>query len=288
MKRWSSALTAGLVGMFILTGVTAATADPSIGKDDHSIPGPSLHAQKLRADSKVGPPSGSIPVLESIYVPITPCRVADTRSSTAGIMRHGKSRPFNIRGTTGFSGQGGTSAGCGIPAAATAVTVNTTTLNTTGDGTMTNYPAGATRPKSVFVTYRKGVPITSNPTFALASGSDPSIKIYTSKSSNADLIIDVTGYYIPQIQALVNPSGSIYSGSPRVLSVTKLGTGYFRVETDTDVTYCTPMVHTYYSNEYASASTLSSTGVYVHVWYIDAVTHAETPVDDYFYLTVTC
>lgn len=276
MKRVLSTLMVLVVSLLLMGGLTSASAEPKLPK------------QKVNT-AAAGPPVGAIPKLESVYVPISPCRVADTRSSSAGILRHSGNRPFYIRGTGGFTGQGGTSGGCGVPTAATGVTVNTTITGETGGGFMTNYPAGTTLPLSNFVSYVKGVTGTSNPTFALAAnGVEPSVSIHLSGHADAHLIIDVTGYYMPQIEALVNPAGSIYSGSPRVLNVVKQSSGYYRVEIDSNVNYCTPLVHTYYQNEYASAETISSQYVYVHLWYLNGSTHLETPVDDYFYLSVMC
>lgn len=277
MKRWMSVLVVLLAGLVVASGLTSATASPQL---------PKAKVTKVLA---FGPPPSAIPNLEAVYVPIKPCRAADTRLSSAGILRHGSTRPLYVRGSAGFAGQGGTSSGCGIPAAATGVTVNATVTGESASGYMTNYPAGTTVPLSNFVSYHKSDTLSANPTFTLATGGvEPSVQIRTSTAANAHLIIDVTGYYMPQIQALVNPTGSIYAGSPRVLSVAKVATGYFQVAIDTNVNYCTPMVHPYYANEYATATTVSGTSVYVHVWYLDPSSHAETPVDDYFYLSVSC
>ena len=278
MKRWAGAILGLSVGALVMIGLTSASAEPK-------LPDPGA-APKI---AHAGPPTNAIPTLESTYVPIRPCRAADTRASSAGVVKHSTTRPFYIRGATGFTGQGGTAAGCGIPTSATGVTVNTTVTAVTGSGFMTNYPAGTTQPLSNFVFYNKNVTGTSNPTFALApNGLEPSVLVHASGGANADLIIDITGYYMPQIEALINPTGSIYSGSPRVLSVTKVSTGYFQVQIDSNVNYCTPMVHPYYPNEYATATTVSGQSVYVRVWYLNPTTHVETAVDDYFYLSVHC
>jgi hypothetical protein len=72
-----------------------------------------------------------------IYTPVTPCRVFDTRSSTAGILVGGTQRNFHIAGggTTIFINQGGTSGGCGIPfGPATAVIINFTAVTPTAGG----------------------------------------------------------------------------------------------------------------------------------------------------------
>lgn len=277
VKRWLSIVVALLIGMFLVGDLATADAAPTA---------PPKLAPRT---SNSGPPASAIPTLESTYVPIRPCRIADTRASSAGQLRRNSTRPFYVRGSSGFAGQGGTSAGCGVPASATGVTVNTTVTNVTGTGFMTNYPTGSSRPLSNFIFLNKSVTQTSNPTFALApGGAEPAVQIYTSAHADADLIIDVTGYYQPAIHALVNPSGAIYSGSPRVLSVSKVSTGYFAVTIDSNVNFCSAHASTYYADEYANATTISGSTVYVHVWYLSSTTHVETPVDDYFYLTVSC
>jgi hypothetical protein len=43
-----------------------------------------------------------------------------------GKLTAGHSRAFYVRDTTGFTTQGGTSGGCGVPAAASSVTLPTT------------------------------------------------------------------------------------------------------------------------------------------------------------------
>src|ERR1700748_2846374 len=48
------------------------------------------------------------------FVPINPCRVADTRLAT-GALGNNASKNFLVRGTAGFTTQGGTSGGCCIP-----------------------------------------------------------------------------------------------------------------------------------------------------------------------------
>jgi hypothetical protein len=276
MKRGLSTLMVLLVGLLLMGGLSSATADTKL-----PTPKP-----RVAAD---GPPPGAVPRLESVYVPIRPCRIADTRVSSAGILKHNSTRPFYVRGAAGFTGQGGTHGGCGIPTAATGVSVNATVTGATATGYMANYPAGTTLPLSNFNFYTKVANSTSNPTFSLAAaGTEPSVLIHTSNQTNAHLILDVTGYYAPQIEALINPAGSIYSGSPRVLAVVKQSSGYYRVEIDSNVNYCTPLVHTYYQYEYAEAETISSQYVYVHLWYLNSTTHQETPVDDYFYLAVAC
>jgi len=60
------------------------------------------------------PPGGSQQDL--IYTTLQqPCRIIDTRVS-GGFLSSGVSRDFKVAGTIGFEAQGGTAAGCGVPA----------------------------------------------------------------------------------------------------------------------------------------------------------------------------
>ena len=72
-----------------------------------------------------------------IYTPVTPCRVFDTRSSTAGILVGDTQRNFFVAGNTGFANQGGNSGGCGIPyGPATSVMINFVAVAPTGAGNL--------------------------------------------------------------------------------------------------------------------------------------------------------
>src|SRR3954452_7313942 len=88
-------------------------------------------------NSAPGSPSGgprivSTPVTPAIsetsFVSVSPCRIADTRAA-GGALQVGASRAFTVRGTQQFVPQGGKSGGCGIPAAASSVTVSISSVD---------------------------------------------------------------------------------------------------------------------------------------------------------------
>jgi len=99
-------------------------------------------------------------------------------------------------------------------------------------------------------------------------------------------VIDVVGYYAAQIEGMIAPNATIYSGGARLVSAVRNGVGNFTVTTDTDVTYCTPTVTAYSGYVYASAYGFNGTKVQVFLWYLSAGT--QTAYDGYFYLDVTC
>ena len=223
---------------------------------------------------------------ELLFVPTTPCRVADTRLG-GGKIPSGSVRNFYVRGTAGFPAQGGRSGGCGVPATATSVATNVTVAGATGLGYMIGYPDGTAAPVANFVSYHANETTTVNPTFALAAeGVNPHLAI-KNQGSPAHLLLDITGYYLPQIQGMVDYGGTIISaGSTRMLSAVHNGTGDYTVTVDGDVSYCSPTAVPYGNYSYTRAFIYSTNQVAGLRWGLSSgsVTH----VDSHFYLTVAC
>jgi Concanavalin A-like lectin/glucanases superfamily len=146
----------------------------------------------------------------SEFVPITPTRVIDTRStSPVGPIKG----PVAAQSTTAVQIAGNTTNDADIPATGiTAVAVNLTALDTTGGGQLTAYPDGTTRPGTSNVNYTSAGAFAS--TAVIPVGSDGEIDIYNSSAgSAADILADVSGYYTTAI------TGQYYfpTGSDRIL-----------------------------------------------------------------------
>ena len=222
---------------------------------------------------------------QTTFVPVTPCRIADTRAG-GGAIANGAVRTFSVQGTTGFAPQGGKSGGCGIPTTASGVVTNITTTGATAHGGyLTGYPAGSPEPLSNFATYLAGVTTTVNPTFALAGGTTHSLSV-RAHGSSVQVIIDVTGYYAPQIQAIIAPDGTLYSKTSAIVSVTHNSTGSYTVATAMDVSYCAVSIGIrggyYYGDGYGSGN-----NVYISTWQVNGSSTA-VPEDLYFSVDVTC
>ncbi len=267
-------------GGLLLFGLTAASASNNAKAPDLS----KLTAARAAKASLVGNPPAKT---ESVFVPITPCRIADTRIA-GGALSSGSARGFYVRGTAGFNTQGGKVGGCGVPSSATGVTANVTIPAASGGGYMIGWPYGTTTPHSNFVTYPAHQTVTVNPTFTLATGgADPSLAI-RNQGHTAHVVIDVTGYYAPQLAGMVSSSGGIYNNSGRMLSATHVGTGIYKVTWDTDVTYCTPTVTAYSgANVYASAYNFSGDSTYIFTWYLNG-SNVPTAFDTYAYVSLQC
>jgi hypothetical protein len=140
-----------------------------------------------------------------VFTPLAPCRVVDTRISTAGILVAGTPREFVVAGGGGvFASQGGQAGGCGVPVGATAAMLNLVATGSTGMGHL--------RAKA----WAAGTPVMPNASIinfgivpglnALANGlalpiCDPAAAACTydlhvqSSVSNAHLVADVVGYF---------------------------------------------------------------------------------------------
>jgi hypothetical protein len=148
-------------------------------------------------------PSPGDPASDLLYVPITPCRVIDTRLA-GGKVNAGEVRDYRIAGTAGFDAQGGKSGGCGIPIGAStplaaAVMLNFVAVQPEGSGDLRSWPFGDTVPLAAVLTYDN-----LGPFFSISNGIVVPItgisSVAADLSVRADfnrthLVVDVTGYF---------------------------------------------------------------------------------------------
>lgn len=129
------------------------------------------------------------PDANDVYVPLTPCRLADTRVQAAVGPRNtplgaGETHTFAVRGDNGQ---------CTIPADASAIVANVTALSPTAASFLTMWPADEPRPNASSLNYTAGqAPTPNGVTVALSA--DGAIRAYN-ESGTVDLLIDITGYY---------------------------------------------------------------------------------------------
>jgi hypothetical protein len=226
---------------------------------------------------------------ESLFRTVAPCRVVDTRIK-GGALANRAARSFFVGGTYGFAPQGGLTGGCGIPAGATAVAAGVTAVTPAGGGYLKAWPAGSAEPNSSIVNYPAHVTTGSGVTLALRGGAGQGLSI-RSFGGPTQLIVDVQGYYIPQIQALIGSDASVSTGTARIVSTSHSGTGFYYITLDRPARECSPSAATYNLYRYASVGLSSSTTpntISVSVWSLDPTSHRETPTDYPFFLTVTC
>jgi peptidoglycan hydrolase-like protein with peptidoglycan-binding domain len=126
---------------------------------------------------------------ESGFHPTTPTRVLDTRS-TGTPLRDGEDRQLILAGTAG------------IPATATGVVLNVTSIAPGSSGFMTVYPATTARPTASNLNYIPGLVVPNMVVVGL--GSNGSVRLYGS-GSDSDVIVDVSGWFDGGFHA-VSPS----------------------------------------------------------------------------------
>ena len=118
------------------------------------------------------------------YVPLTPSRILDTRDGTGGV-----AGPVGPGGTlsTQVTGRGG------VPATGvTAVAMNVTVTQPTGDGFLTLYPTGTARPLAANLNFTPGKTV---PNLVIVKlGTNGRVDVFNSVGST-HVIYDVAGYF---------------------------------------------------------------------------------------------
>jgi hypothetical protein len=139
----------------------------------------------------------------SSYVPIVPCRLADTRSGTdhvgarASGLGAGEVATFAVRGTNG---------NCTIPNAATGIATNVTAVNPSAASYVTIYPSDASpRPTASNLNVVAGSPPTPNQV-TVALSATGAISAFNN-GGTVDLIVDIVGYYLPAGVGTPGPPG---------------------------------------------------------------------------------
>ncbi|MEO8584524.1 MAG: hypothetical protein ABI584_00030 [Acidobacteriota bacterium] len=138
----------------------------------------------------------------SLFVTLAPCRVADTRGNG---FSGAYGPPALIASTERVFPMAGQ---CGIPAGASAVSVNFTTLNSAGPGFLLVWPTGGNEPGASTMNFDIfGIPLNNAALVPLSAGTNMSVKPGV---NGTHLIIDVNGYFIDKDSTL--PGGNQYFG----------------------------------------------------------------------------
>ncbi len=120
------------------------------------------------------------------FYPLTPCRIADTRTATGPLggpfMPAGQDRTFPVL-----------SSSCNVPSSAQAYSLNFTAVPHTPLGYLTTWPTGQTQPLVSTLNAPTGV-VTANAAIVPA-GSNGAIDVFVTNDS--DVVIDINGYFAP-------------------------------------------------------------------------------------------
>src|SRR5581483_1925212 len=123
----------------------------------------------------------------SNFIPVTPCRVVDTRNATGPFggpaLSAGESRSFSVP-----------SSSCSVPSNASAYSFNIAVVPPGFLGVLTVYPTGAPLPNTANLNDYTGL-VLSNAA-VVAAGANGAISVFASHPT--DVIIDINGYFMPQ------------------------------------------------------------------------------------------
>ncbi len=155
-----------------------------------------------------------------LFVPMTPCRVVDTRNATRAFggpsITGGTSRSFVIPNSA-----------CAVPSTVTAYSLNVTVVPKAGLGYLTVWPTGVAQP--VVSTLNSDGRVKANAAIVPA-GTGGAISVYATDTT--DLVLDINGYFVPATSTTAlafypltpcrvadtrNPSGP--SGGPSLTSM---------------------------------------------------------------------
>jgi hypothetical protein len=131
-----------------------------------------------------------------IYVPVTPCRIIDTRVA-GGAIAANTVRSFDVSSATSYSAQGGENNNCnGVGAAGSfaAAAINFTVVTPSTGGYITAFPFGATQPLAATVNYTAGDIRGNFAVVKLDQGASANeLSVYSFAQTH--LVADIVGYY---------------------------------------------------------------------------------------------
>jgi hypothetical protein len=151
-------------------------------------------------ESNGSPPTGTLATAAEVsiptdtalsFVPLTPCRLVDTRRSNGTFgspaLVAGSARSFTIPSSTN----------CTIPATAAAYSLNVTVVPHGALGFLTVWPAGQTQPLASTLNSTDGR-IKANAAI-IPAGTGGAVSVYATNAT--DLVLDIDGYFVPGIAA---------------------------------------------------------------------------------------
>jgi uncharacterized repeat protein (TIGR01451 family) len=115
----------------------------------------------------------------------SPCRLVDTRGADAPALdpAGGPDRAFTLAGA------------CGVPAGATAVSVNVTILSGAGAGQLSIYAGDGSVPQTSTIAFAASQTRANNALVSLAADGSGTIKVNNTSSAPVQFIVDVNGYF---------------------------------------------------------------------------------------------
>jgi hypothetical protein len=137
------------------------------------------------------------PANDLVFVPITPCRIIDTRLA-GGPIAEGTVRSFDITAVPDYAVQGGASGNCGGAGAAgsfAAAAINFTVVTPSSGGYITAFPFLTPQPLAATVIFTAGSIVGNFTVVKLDQGASANeLSVYSFAQTH--LVADLVGYYI--------------------------------------------------------------------------------------------
>ena len=145
--------------------------------------------------------SAARPGTVSVFTPMVPCRLLDTRPGTnvgrrATPLGAGESHKAQVTGVHGA---------CDVPVEATAVSLNATIVNPSAGSFLTVWPADQPRPTASSLNWVVGQAATPNAVTSAVSASG-AVSFFNNQGT-VDLVADINGYYTPAGTTGGGPAG---------------------------------------------------------------------------------
>jgi len=176
----------------------SAHGDASDVVDDLLNAAAASQLQALTASATLGNPFSDL-----LFVPLTPCRLFDTRLISGGLLAPGQRRDFLVAGTNAFLAQGGNGGGCGVPDGTTepvaaAAVVNFIAVSPQGPGHIIAWEYGQAEPLASIINFANiaGLNIANGIVIPIdGTTSQPFDLSVRAGVSATHLVGDVTGYF---------------------------------------------------------------------------------------------
>jgi hypothetical protein len=194
----------------------------------------SSHPVAASRPNNITPVSLPIPS-ESNYVSVADCRIVDTRVGPGALGTH--ARQFKVEGTGSLASQGGSATGCGVPGGASAISATVIAIDESGTGTLRATAVGTALPVTPILLFH-GDAVSTAATLPLGGTAGAANLTLKAFGAHTHVLVDVTGYYVPQIHDIILAGGTVFWGTGHVVSATHTTTGIYHLTFDRDLTGC--------------------------------------------------
>ncbi len=131
------------------------------------------------------------PTGASAYVPVTPCRIIDTRPGSGQVGP--QNSPLGPDGIMTVDGWGDVAGDCNLPSNSTGLQLNVTAVNATQATFLTLYPEGGTRPTASNVNV-DNASATPNAATVTLNATNGKFHVFN-RFGSVNVVIDVAGYF---------------------------------------------------------------------------------------------